>query len=159
MFSRPEGSEGSPPTDYALRRVDLGTPDYDRTLDLRERVLLRPFGISLERATTDDAAATHFALFEETSGDCVACLLLVPRDGPSLQMRQVAVASERQRAGLGRGLVLGAEDWARGEGAERLFAHARETAIPFYVALGYAITSAPFEQVGLPHRTVEKRLS
>ena len=36
--------------------------------------------------------------------------------------------------------------------------HAREAAIPFYVALGYATEGSPFEEVGLPHRTMAKAL-
>jgi len=141
-----------------LRKVELDAPDYSRTLELRERVLLAPFGIPLELARADDTRAVHFGLFDGTGG-CEACLLLVPREPGTLQMRQVAVAPEWQRTGLGRALVSGAEAWAKEAGHTLIFAHARDTALPFYRALGYAEVGEPFVQVGLPHRRVDKALS
>lgn len=139
--------------------VPLGSALYESTLRLREEVLLRPFGISLAAARADDDHASHFALVSgEGSGICLATLLLVPRAKEGLQMRQVAVAPDQRRRGLGRQLIIGAEDWAREAGFTLLFAHARETALPFYRALAYEETGEPFEQVGLPHRRVEKQL-
>lgn len=142
-----------------LRKVLLDTPEYALTLALRERVLLAPFGIPLEVARADDVQSFHFGLFSAEGGACLACLLLVPRASGALQMRQVAVAPECQRSGLGRRLAQGAESWARSEGSTLVYAHARETALPFYLALGYALVGEPFVQVGLPHRRVEKPLT
>jgi predicted GNAT family N-acyltransferase len=36
--------------------------------------------------------------------------------------------------------------------------HARETAVPFYNALGYNSVGAQFEEVGIPHFRMEKAL-
>ena len=37
--------------------------------------------------------------------------------------------------------------------------HARQTAVPFYLKLGYAEVGAPFQEVGIPHRCMEKPLT
>jgi predicted GNAT family N-acyltransferase len=37
--------------------------------------------------------------------------------------------------------------------------HAREAAVPFYLKLGYALAGEPFEEVGIPHRAMEKTLN
>ena len=36
--------------------------------------------------------------------------------------------------------------------------HAREAAVPFYERLGYLSEGEPFDEVGLPHRAMRKRL-
>jgi predicted GNAT family N-acyltransferase len=36
--------------------------------------------------------------------------------------------------------------------------HARATAVPFYLRLGYTVVGEPFEEVGIPHRGMEKAL-
>jgi predicted GNAT family N-acyltransferase len=37
--------------------------------------------------------------------------------------------------------------------------HARETAVPFYLKLGYEVVGGQFEEVGIPHFKMEKKLS
>ena len=36
----------------------------------------------------------------------------------------------------------------------QLLAHAREPAVAFYERLGFTASGEPFQEVGLPHRTV-----
>jgi predicted GNAT family N-acyltransferase len=36
--------------------------------------------------------------------------------------------------------------------------HARDSAIGFYEKFGYKVTGAPFTEVNLPHRLMEKQL-
>ena len=140
-----------------LVETSPNTQEYEATWRLRAAVLLDPFGIDHHLARADDAAAFHLGLFVEET--CLACLLLVPRAKETIQMRQVAVVTEQQRRGLGRQLVTAAEKFARDAGFAQVIAHARDTALPFYLALDYQPRGEPFVQVGLPHRTVEKKLS
>ena len=134
--------------------VALGSADYQRTVELRRAVLLEPFGIPLVAAQADDADAQHLGAFEGEA--CVGCLLLIDRGGGSWQLRQMAVRPDLQGRGIGRLLVEEALGRAREAGVARLWAHAREPAVPFYERLGFAATGEPFEQVGLPHRTVTR---
>ncbi len=135
-----------------LARVQLASADYQKTLAVRRAVLLDPFGIPLAVAQGDDQTAVHLAAFDEER--CVGCLLLIDRGAGTWQLRQMAVAPELQRQGIGRKLVAFAVEWAREAGGVTLMAHAREPAVPFYVRAGFALEGEPFEQVGLPHRTV-----
>ena len=139
-----------------IRTLTIDDPAYEDTWSLRCRVLLDPFDIDREAAKSDDAAATHLGLFE--GPQCLACLLLVPRDPGVVQLRQVAVAQARQRTGLGRHLVRRAENLVRDEGFSLMRAHARHTALPFYLALDYQIIGKPFVEVGIEHHVVEKDL-
>ncbi len=140
----------------AVRSFSYLSDDYQAAWELRRAVLLDPFSIDHDAARVDDAESLHFGIFER--GRCMACLFLVPRQGDAVQMRQVAVAIDSQRHGLGRRLVEFAEVAAQERGFRKVFAHARHTAIAFYSSLGYDIVGEPFEQVGIEHRLVERVL-
>lgn len=140
------------PREFAFHSLD-----YELAWLLRKEVLLDPFGIDHDAARTDDPNAFHLGIFDEVR--CLACLFLVPRTETLLQMRQVAVVPSLQRSGLGRQLLAFAEDFGRAKSYTSMMAHARDTAVPFYQHLGYEVIGKPFEQVGLPHHLVEKKLS
>ena len=145
-------------TGESVRLVDvaLGSPEHAASFSLRARVLLDPFGIDHELAREDDARARHLALFD--GAECVAVLMLVPLDSRTMRMRQVAVAPDRQRSGLGSRLTREAEKLCKETGVTRIVAHARAPALPFYESLAYRVTGEPFVEVGIAHRTVEKKL-
>jgi predicted GNAT family N-acyltransferase len=140
----------------SFHRYPVGSPRFESAWHLRQRVLLDPFGIDHDLARSDDIAALHMGLFH--GDECVACLMLVPRSLGTVQMRQVAVTPELRRQGMGRILTTQAEHIAQELGHERLIAHARDSALPFYLALGYVAVGGWFEEVGIPHQKVEKDL-
>lgn len=140
-----------------IRVVAHGSPEYDQTVELRRTVLRRPLGLDFTpEGLASEMDDLHLALFEDDS--VVACLVLVALEDGRLKMRQVAVREDRQGTGLGRQLVRAAETQATGQGFLTMTLHARETAVPFYLSLGYAVEGEPFEEVGLPHRAMSKSL-
>lgn len=141
-----------------IRQVAFGSPEYEATVELRREVLRRPLGLdfTIEQLAAEDSDV-HLALFDEDEG-VVACLVLVGLEDGRVKMRQVAVREDRQGQGVGRQLVRAAETEAKGEGFLTIVLHARETAVPFYRALGYSIEGEPFEEVGIPHFAMSKEL-
>lgn len=73
-------------------------------------------------------------------------------------MRQVAVQADLQGQGLGRILVEFSEATARAHGFARMVLNARDTAVNFYLRLGYEIEGEPFTEVTIPHRRMSKLL-
>ena len=140
-----------------IRPVPFGSPEYDATVELRRAVLRRPLGLDF---TQEQLAAehgdVHFALLH--ADEALACLVFTPKDGKTLKMRQVAVREDLQGQGVGRQLVETSEVWARRNGYERIVLHARDTAVPFYLAQGYELEGEPFDEVGIPHRAMFKNL-
>ena len=140
-----------------VRPVAHGSKEYEATVELRREVLRRPLGLDFTpeglAAERDD---THLALFEGET--VVACLVLTPENPTTLKMRQVAVRPGRQGQGLGRRLVDAAEPLSSVKGYRRMVLHARDAAVPFYLAQGYAVEGDPFEEVGIPHRAMSKEL-
>lgn len=141
-----------------LKRIQYNTPDYERVVALRRRVLRAPLGLDFTpEQLASEADDIHLAGFEDETP--VACLILTPASEREFKMRQVAVAPERQGAGLGSELVAYSEIVARAAGCRRLVLMARETAVPFYLRLGYEAVGEIFEEVSLPHRKMHKWLS
>lgn len=137
--------------------VAFGSPEQAATVELRREVLRRPLGLDFTQAQlAAEREDTHLAVFDGQAA--VACLVLTPREPVTLQMRQVAVRADQQGRGLGRRLVEASERWAREHGFGRMVLHARQTAVPFYLALGYSTEGEPFEEVGIPHRAMFKDL-
>jgi GNAT superfamily N-acetyltransferase len=70
----------------------------------------------------------------------------------------MAVPNNMQGKGIGRALMIFAENIARDLGYRKLCMHARKTAVGFYQKLGYSITGDEFTEVTIPHYIMEKTL-
>ncbi|MCC7435882.1 MAG: GNAT family N-acetyltransferase [Methanoregulaceae archaeon] len=141
------------------RLVDHGTPEYEATVSLRYEVLRKPLGLDF---TPEQLAAEvtdlHCALWEFGIPEPLACLVLTPLSEGEIKMRQVAVRPDHQGQGLGRILVEFSETTARARGFTRMVLNARDTAVDFYLRLGYTIEGEPFTEVTIPHRRMAKSL-
>jgi predicted GNAT family N-acyltransferase len=91
-----------------------------------------------------------------------ACRLLPvdPKTPDAIQIRQVVVTPESQGMGIGRFLMLKAEEIARAEGAKKLFLWSRYPAYHFYENLDYIYTSETWisDLTNIDHRTMTKYL-
>lgn len=139
-------------------KIEFGTPEYDEAVQLRYEVLRKPLGLVY---TPEQLAAEysdhHLAAFT-AAGALVGYLNLTPVDDQTIKMRQVAVAPGLQGRGIGNALVAASEDLARRLGFHSMVLHARETAVPFYLKVGYAVAGDRFEEVTIPHFKMEKEL-
>lgn len=131
--------------------------EYYLSLLLRYRVLRIPLGLTF---TAEDLAKdkydTHIGLFE--ADRIYATLILTNSGGGSIKMRQVAVDEDMQGRGLGRHLVLFAENHAKKEGYKLIHCNARDLAKPFYEKLGYKVSGNSFIEIGIVHYLMEKNL-
>jgi len=141
-----------------VRQVELGSPEYRATVELRNQILRVPLGLELTPADlASDPSSYHLACF--CKGDIVGCLLLFPRSDTEVAMRGVAVASNSQGQGVGRAMVEYSEQFALRHGFSLMTLDAREMAVPFYERLGYVKYGERFEKVTVPHWKMSKRLS
>ena len=140
-----------------VRQVAIGSVEYAAALELRERMLRQPLGLTLtaaEHALEPDCF--HLGGFEGER--LIAVLLLQPMSARTVKMRQVAVDPEFQSRGIGTQLVRFAEDFARANGFAEIIAHARSTAVRFYLRLGYIASGAEFIEATIPHRLVTRKV-
>jgi predicted GNAT family N-acyltransferase len=139
--------------------IEFGTPEYEESVALRYEVLRKPLGLefSVEQLAAE-WSDTHLAGFDENA-KIVAILILTPAGDHQIKMRQVAIDPTLQSKGLGAQLVKASEVLAQKNHFQRMVLHARETAVPFYLKLGYEVVGGQFEEVGIPHFKMEKKLS
>jgi len=145
-----------PPTTF--KEIHPETPEYEAAMQLREAVLRTPLGLSFTEAElADEPHCAHLGGFDE-AGRLVAILLLKPLNAHTVKMRQVAVRPGLQGRGIGAQLVAFAETFARERGFNAMIAHARATAVEFYLGLGYATSGEPFIETTIPHILISKTL-
>jgi len=138
-----------------IKQVEHGSALYELEVDLRRRVLREPLGLVFTKEQLD-AECSDIHLVAIIGGKIVGCLVLTPTGNGSVQMRQVAVDPTMQGSGIGRELVVQSEAVALNHGYQEMMLHARDTAVGFYLKLGYEIRGEPFVEVAIPHREMFK---
>ncbi|MCE9557509.1 MAG: GNAT family N-acetyltransferase [Armatimonadetes bacterium] len=144
----------------AAIRVELltyGSSVYELAVQLRYEVLRQPLGLVLDPAdmATDSEEAMFGAFLKH---DLVGCLHLRTLNAEQVKMRQVAVKADLRGQGVGALMVKASEMWAAENGFREIVLNARAVVIPFYLGLGYEAFGGPFEEVGIPHRAMRKKL-
>jgi len=141
----------------ALRMIDYGTKEYQQMVQLRMEILRKPLGLGFDKEELEqEKEDILMGAFEDDR--ILGCCLMTRVDGATLRLRQMAVPNNMQGKGVGRALMIFAENIARDLGYKRLCMHARSTAVGFYQKLGYRITGNEFVEVTIPHYIMEKDL-
>lgn len=143
-----------------IQEAKFNSESYWSAVQLRREVLRFPLNLDFSGAELAlEGCQTHWVI--ENEGEVVASATIVwPAEATlPVKVRQVAVATNQQGQGLGRKIMAACEGHAREKGYETVALHARETAVPFYLGLGYSLEGEPFEEVGIPHRKMTKSLS
>jgi N-acetylglutamate synthase-like GNAT family acetyltransferase len=139
--------------------VEFATPEYDETVKLRYNILREPLGLDF----TEEQLAAEYSDFHLAAYDDAwilrGCLVLTPKDGKVLKMRQVAVDNIVQSKGIGSLLVKASEVYARAKGYDKMELNARDTAVVFYQKLGYNTEGGMFEEVSIPHFKMVKKIN
>jgi ribosomal protein S18 acetylase RimI-like enzyme len=141
-----------------IHLVGHGSKEYADAVKLRDQVLRKPLGLAFTEAElAAEADQLHFVGY--LNGEPGACAVLQWLAPGVAKMRQVAVKPILQGRGLGRQLVEAIEREIHSRGACKIVLHARQTAVAFYLRMGYEIIDDPFEEIGLPHRCMQKLLA
>lgn len=127
-------------------------------VNLRNEILRKPLGLALLadelEKEKDDVLMGAF----EDDDRLLGCCLLTKMDPSTMRLRQMAVPNSMQGKGIGRALMIFAENIARDLGYKKLTMHARKTALGFYQKLGYQVAGSEFLEVTIPHYIMEKSL-
>jgi predicted GNAT family N-acyltransferase len=141
----------------ALKIIDHGSKEYKQMIALRNEILRKPLGLNFSQEELDkEKDDVLMGAFEDDR--LLGCCLLTKVDNSRIRLRQMAVPNSMQGKGIGRALMIFAENIARDLGYKVLLMHARKTAAGFYQKLGYNISGSEFEEVTIPHYVMEKNL-
>lgn len=136
--------------------AEFGSEAQKQSIALRYEVLRKPLGLHFEPAELH-AEHQQVHILHATEALVTGVLLLVKAD-EAWKMRQVAVDPAFSNQGIGSALVSYSEDYVRQKQGKAIVLHARDTAVPFYLRLGYGITGDRFTEVGIPHFRMHKIL-
>jgi len=109
---------------------------------------------ALERDGFDDIAVHLVAL----RGDAVIGTLRIVVGGGTAKIGRMAVLAAHRKSGIGTCLMERAADVARTMNVRDIELHAQLTAKAFYARLGYREEGEVFEEAGIAHVTMRKRI-
>lgn len=137
--------------DIEIKEINFASLLYQSALDLRNEILRKPLGRSLDEADLDgEENQLHFGA-TSLDGELIACLSARKIDDKHYKIRQMAVSSDVQGSGVGARLVSYVERELLERGGTEISLHARESAIGFYEKLGFNCAGKLFDEVGIPH--------
>ncbi|WP_255196070.1 GNAT family N-acetyltransferase [Halorarius litoreus] len=134
---------------------DVEDPRFDDALAIRTRVFVEEQDVPMDREVDGlDDEATHFLV---TDDEPLATARVRDHDG-ELKVERVAVLADHRGEGYGAAVMDAVESWGRESGYDEVVLHAQVPVVEFYERLGYDVEGEEFEDAGIPHRTMRKRL-
>lgn len=145
----------------ARARLIDSEPDLAAALAIREEVFVLGQDVPRELEVDGlDPVATHF-LAEVKSEDgrwVPAGAARMRRKDGKAKAERVAVLEPHRKRGLGVLLMAAIEEEARHQGMAEVILNAQSYVVPFYERLGYHCVGPEFEEAGIPHQAMRKRL-
>ena len=140
-------------------RIARTAADRAAAFDVRRAVFVDEQGVpeSLELDEHDESEATVHVVADDGDRIVGAARLRPVGDGVG-KVERVAVRADARGEGWGRRLMDAVESTARERGFDALTLHAQRHVESFYCDRGYRTVSGEFEEAGLPHVEMERRL-
>lgn len=131
--------------------------DWPEVAQLRTRVFVEEQGVPPEIEGDDaDATAVH-VLSRDDAGRLVATGRLL-MDGPTARIGRMAAAAEVRGQGYGTAVLAELHRQAIARGATEVELHAQLPARRFYRRAGYTAVGDVYEEAGIAHVTMRRRL-
>lgn len=143
--------------EVSVRRA--ATPqDLDALHALRWQVFVEEQGVppELESDELDESACQALAWAD---GAAVGTGRFAMLAGGEARVGRMAVRADVRRQGVGGQVLRFLEDAAAAEGAVQMTLHAQRYVAAFYLAHGYVQEGEPFEEAGIEHVMMRKRLT
>ena len=141
----------------ALKIIDHGSKQYQQMVKLRDDILRKPLGLSFTQEELEKEK-DHLLIGAYEDDKMLACCMLVEENPHTVRLRQMAVLNDLQGKGIGKALMIFAENLARDHGYKKITMHARKNAVGFYEKMGYIRVGDEFEEITIPHYLMEKKL-
>jgi predicted GNAT family N-acyltransferase len=135
-----------------------GPGDWPEIVDLRTRVFVDEQGVPPEIEQDDrDATAVH-AVSRDERGRVVATGRLLPAEGGRASIGRMATDAGVRGSGHGAAVLAELHRQAAQRGDAEIELHAQLSARSFYERAGYTAVGEPYEEAGIAHVTMRRRL-
>lgn len=139
-----------------FKQIPYKSQDWIEAVRLRERVLREPLGSKFTQEELNEEA-NHIQIAGFLDNQLVATAVLVP-EGDTLKMQRVAVLDQHRNKAIGSHMMSFCENYALENGYGLIYCHARDTAVNFYIKNHYEPDGAYFDEDGIPHLKMKKKL-
>ena len=136
--------------------IQHNSPEWLAAVCLREQILREPLGSKF----TDNELAeeiNHIQIAGFLEDELVATAVLVP-EGEKMKMQRVVVKENLRNNNIGSQMMAFCEVHAVNRNCLIMYCHARDTAVNFYVNNGYEKQGDYFDEDGIPHLKMSKKI-
>lgn len=152
--------------DSEVEIIPVRSPgDFAAALAIREIVFIEEQQVPRE-IERDDEDPTAYHLLAQVGGHAVGTGRLVERKTPPRgetgrwgQVGRMAVLVSHRKRNVGAKILAALEEEARRRGLDGIVLHAQVYAHGFYQKMGYEDASPIFDEAGIPHVEMRKRLT
>ncbi len=137
-----------------IKQILYNSNDYWKIVQIREIVLRIPLGLRFSLAEIQAESQELIFGIQENDQWIGSCQYQILNN--EAKMRQVAILNKYKRKGYGKQLVLASMEILKQKGIQKIYCHARATAVPFYENLGFQTVSEAFLEVQIPHFKMQK---
>ena len=137
-------------------RPAAGPQELDAAIELRREVFVGEQGVS-EADEFDGREEECVHVIAVDGSRVVGCCRLLP-DGERVKLGRMVVAADRRREGIAAAMLAEADRQAAALGATLITLSAQTYVVSLYEQAGYEVTSGTFDEVGIEHVRMEKRL-
>lgn len=143
---------------YFEQTTDVMSSIYEDSLFIRRNVFINEQNVAPSIEIDEkEKLCFHIVAYDE-NGHPIATARLYPIDQENIKIQRVAVLKSERGKNIGKLLMEEVERNARHIGAKRVFLGAQYHALPFYQKLGYTIFGTEYEEAGILHQDVEKKI-
>lgn len=131
--------------------------ELEQAFQIRHKVFVQEQGVPAELEIDEkENNSVHF--LAKLHGEPIGTCRMRWYEPHVAKAERVAVVSDGRGTGAGRELMLALEEYARKKGAWKIILSAQTHAIPFYEKLGYEAEGKIYQDAGIDHRDMQKKL-
>ncbi len=149
-------------TNYKLKFVEYGSPEYQQAAQLRYRLFYQEHCIRFESIfAPQEKQNLHLVITAKTEHQVLAYGRLDRKSSDEFQICQMVVEPKYQRQGLGTLILQALTKVATHQGAGLVVLNARVTKVQFYQRYGFEPIGEVFasSSTGVPHIKMQKKIS
>jgi predicted GNAT family N-acyltransferase len=137
-----------------VKQILYNSNDYWKIVQIREIVLRLPLGLRFSLAEIQNESEELIFGIQVNSQWIGSCQYQIFNN--EAKMRQVAILGAYKRKGYGKEIVIQSMEILKQKGIQKIYCHARASAVPFYENLGFQTISEQFLEVNIPHFKMQK---
>lgn len=139
-----------------FKEITHKSPEWTDAVRLREKILREPLGSSFTDQELEEEKY-HFQIAGFLDVAIIATAVLVP-EGDEMKMQRVVVTENLRSLNIGSEMMNFCENFASDKNFKVMYCHARDSAVNFYIKNGYTRIGDYFDEDGIPHLKMKKKL-